>query len=303
MMAESPLSVFSQCPTNLFLFQSTHPSGVRQLRPVAQRVGEAISIHAPQWGATAGLGPDDALAGISIHAPQWGATRRTPGGVQPTEISIHAPQWGATRARRAHNHPSRISIHAPQWGATELDWGTAIGLLISIHAPQWGATAEHAVRPIHGQDFNPRTPVGCDCSRPRSRTGSTDFNPRTPVGCDLVRVDMGFRNPVISIHAPQWGATCANCFGEWTNKIFQSTHPSGVRLKVEARLQGIRPISIHAPQWGATDGAQQEILDLIISIHAPQWGATRAETRRPQTRLISIHAPQWGATRSTDSQS
>lgn len=28
-MAESTLSVFSQCPTNLFLFQSTHPSGVR----------------------------------------------------------------------------------------------------------------------------------------------------------------------------------------------------------------------------------------------------------------------------------
>ncbi len=35
-----------------------------------------ISIHAPQWGATARRLPSADLRVISIHAPQWGATIR-----------------------------------------------------------------------------------------------------------------------------------------------------------------------------------------------------------------------------------
>ena len=79
-------------------FQSTHPSGVR------------LSLYVTGCGKCA----------ISIHAPQWGATRHTylimlptlfqsthPSGVRPfcgttpfifEWISIHAPQWGATRS-------------------------------------------------------------------------------------------------------------------------------------------------------------------------------------------------------------
>ena len=55
----------------------------------------------------------------------------------------------------------------------------------------------------------------------------------------------------ISIHAPQWGATTSlvTCVFCW---IFQSTHPSGVRLGGERSQTVFRSISIHAPQWGAT---------------------------------------------------
>ncbi len=46
-------------------FQSTHPSGVRRTRP-DQRVGaRGISIHAPQWGATARMG----IAFHNMEAP------------------------------------------------------------------------------------------------------------------------------------------------------------------------------------------------------------------------------------------
>ena len=82
-----------------FKFQSTHPSGVRpgpvpatavagyfnprtpvgcDLEMAAKRGDtEAISIHAPQWGATARLGQAGVHRPISIHAPQWGATTIT----------------------------------------------------------------------------------------------------------------------------------------------------------------------------------------------------------------------------------
>ncbi len=122
---------------------------------------------------------------------------------------------------------------------------------------------------------------------------------------------------LISIHAPQWGATR----GRWrrSNAIrFQSTHPSGVRQPFLPRVKMHVEISIHAPQWGAT--IPQDYINRYgrISIHAPQWGATRngvsdAAYRcyfNPRTPVgcddrrqgehhrpgISIHAPQWGAT-------
>ena len=60
---------------------------------------------------------------------------------------------------------------------------------------------------------------------------------------------------------------------------FQSTHPSGVRPVLEGGdAQGLS-ISIHAPQWGATGPDRHQRLTGSISIHAPQWGATGPKTR------------------------
>ena len=56
--------------------------------------------------------------------------------------------------------------------------------------------------------------------------------------------------------------------------IFQSTHPSGVRLPTLSGCGSFHAISIHAPQWGATVHGLGVRVDLVISIHAPQWGAT-----------------------------
>ncbi len=80
--------------------------------------------------------------------------------------------------------------------------------------------------------------------------------------------------------------------------LFQSTHPSGVRLHASGRPHRRELISIHAPQWGATvdsrrfrvqygrfqsthpSGVRHEAGEVVvlgggISIHAPQWGATK----------------------------
>ena len=150
-------------------------------------------------------------------------------------------------------------------------------------------------------NFNPRTPVGCDRVHRRWFARCRYFNPRTPVGCD----------PMVSLPLPEMS-------------IFQSTHPSGVRLARHSppqpymvRFQSTHPsgvrrdlrriellrfeISIHAPQWGATLFGKAKRLVQSISIHAPQWGATGVIAPQGIPLVISIHAPQWGATRSSGS--
>ena len=210
-------------------FQSTHPSGVRlMLRKRTQptsnfnprtpvgcdergfhAVGHfGISIHAPQWGATATswftvssaidfnprtpVGCDTSMVFGSWPTTIFQSTH--PSGVRPGtinvpngsyEISIHAPQWGATtRPTRSCTASFYFNPRTPV-GCDGLQHGWPPGLVsISIHAPQWGATMRQIQRPLLGPDFNPRTPVGCDVRIPRFQ---------------------GYA--AISIHAPQWGAT------------------------------------------------------------------------------------------------
>ena len=93
------------------------------------------------------------------------------------------------------------------------------------------------------------------------------------MGCDLGVITEQRISLIISIHAPQWGATWADDRDAITDK-FQSTHPSGVRLKFGDSNVRRGLISIHAPQWGATLGVMDVGDGSLISIHAPQWGAT-----------------------------
>ena len=167
------------------------------------------------------------------------------------------------------------------------------------------------------RNFNPRTPVGCDCHKSYLFSFPRHFNPRTPVGCDP--------------RASPTGSTAV---------LFQSTHPSGVRLVQQCASFGNGNFNPRTPvgcdgvvglkltlhehfnprtpvgcDHGEADG---RVFD-DISIHAPQWGATFSRMV-PETLLfvfqsthpsgvrpeksavvikpkgISIHAPQWGAT-------
>ena len=211
---------------------------------------------------------------ISIHAPQWGATP----GSKPSVLSvIYFNPRTPVGCDYDHVRPVgglHISIHAPQWGATRSPQGEVVRISdISIHAPQWGATQHTLLRCHHTIDFNPRTPVGCDGKPvtrliPMDRFQSThpsgvrllhtrrrrpcrDFNPRTPVGCDEY-LGLGCSAELISIHAPQWGATPLRQRAGRTLRRFQSTHPSGVRHNTPFSGAITLSISIHAPQWGAT---------------------------------------------------
>ena len=55
-------------------FQSTRPRGARLAHSLTILITSHVSIHAPAWGATAGLGDSGLVQQVSIHAPAWGAT-------------------------------------------------------------------------------------------------------------------------------------------------------------------------------------------------------------------------------------
>ena len=278
-------------------------------------------------------------------------------------ISIHAPQWGATATPSPSLSSFVISIHAPQWGAT-VPYGCVFGVVvISIHAPQWGATRAALEPWARVANFNPRTPVGCDCPAFVTMRRTLIFQSTHPSGVRrhhvgrrrragpisihapqwgaTVDIDVLLLDHLISIHAPQWGATEAAEAFLFMPEIFQSTHPSGVRLDsniaqkfASLSFQSTHPSGVRLNYPGSANG------NVVISIHAPQWGATaisatgkdargdfnprtpvgcdrpeRASLRRrtdfnPRTPVgcdrplrgllygfaISIHAPQWGAT-------
>ena len=126
----------------VYIFQSTHPCGVRLDHPGFISGVKNISIHAPMWGATSSRFHSFAFQPISIHAPMWGATVGTYEFFERRTISIHAPMWGATPTRlRWTIQRNQISIHAPMWGATKIRKRNKPRIGISIHAPMWGATS------------------------------------------------------------------------------------------------------------------------------------------------------------------
>ena len=233
-------------------------------------------------------------------------------GFQSTHPSgVRPASRGADDGRRGDFNP-RTPV-----GCDDLfgDLVSALALFQSTH-PSGVRRRRYDTRP-HSTDFNPRTPVGCDRSQRRDKSHGKHFNPRTPVGCDLILrgdgVEVG-----ISIHAPQWGATrvakivIANC-------LFQSTHPSGVRLRRlhhpnrlrdfnprtpvgcdviciprhcrNRRFQSTHPSGVRLPLTYASCICQ----NVFQSTH-PSGVRPVSSIRVQRPHHISIHAPQWGAT-------
>ena len=90
---------------------------------------------------------------------------------------------------------------------------------------------------------------------------------------------VSYESVLISIHAPQWGATFRRTARHRYRRDFNPRTPVGCDLSAQARYY-VEPISIHAPQWGATKSVELLSRKAGISIHAPQWGATMT---RPST--------------------
>ena len=116
------------------------------------------------------------------------------------------------------------------------------------------------------------------------------FNPRTPVGCDGSGFITG-TTFLISIHAPQWGATSGPS-QILPSKPFQSTHPSGVRLPGAAHVVIDGTISIHAPQWGATSSScSSSNGPPNFNPRTPVGCDPEATGRRPSLRYFNPRTP------------
>ena len=103
-----------------------------------------------------------------------------------------------------------------------------VGTCISIHAPTWGATRRRTLSTVYIK-FQSTHPRGVRHVLQSHSRENKNFNPRTHVGCDEVSPTGIVSSSLISIHAPTWGATKAECSAD-CGAEFQSTHPRGVRL-------------------------------------------------------------------------
>ena len=143
-------------------FQFTHPRGVRH-RPHRRRpLRQAVSIHAPARGATAGQLSLACLAAFQFTHPRGVRhLRGDPLGHAP-RVSIHAPARGATYKAERKDNRGGVSIHAPARGATP------------------GRTPAYP----HMGCFNSRTREGCDIEGLDMGIPQMSFNSRTREGCD-----------------------------------------------------------------------------------------------------------------------
>jgi len=104
---------------------------------------QAVSIHAPAWGATQregrvdieamfqstrprGARLDDVLrdapaALFQSTRPRGARLRTAEEGYNGNDVSIHAPAWGATPQVPFLPPVEFVSIHAPAWGATPIE--------------------------------------------------------------------------------------------------------------------------------------------------------------------------------------
>jgi len=276
------------------LFQSTHPRGVRLPVSAPAGPGRSVSIHAPTWGATQSFLVQDLMQvfqsthprgvrqGIyadfiawemfqSTHprgvrhthiATRWLAYRFNPRthvgcdlfqfiGCLGNDVSIHAPTWGATSALVFALYRQRVSIHAPTWGATHSRGVQLHFMGVSIHAPTWGATLFFVYSlPLLTVSIHAPT-WGATYQQSGHGGLGGSFNPRTHVGCDDFD-QAAFRR----------------------FKMFQSTHPRGVRRM--KRTQRLRQRSFNPRTHVGCDYLPTYLsYTENVSIHAPTWGATR----------------------------
>ena len=217
------------CP---LLFQSTHPRGVRPEQTAREPHGQAVSIHAPAWGATTRSSRPCwiCLAFQSTHPRGvrpvlfvrriWRAVRfqsTHPRGVRLIRryfpSSIREFQSTHPRGVRPHYHAilfnvHPVSIHAPAWGATLARKQKLPANLVSIHAPAWGATSR--CHPGQGAAWavSIHAPAwGATIVFNVQFISQIGFNPRTRVGCDTIHGAEFRIARLVSIHAPAWGAT------------------------------------------------------------------------------------------------
>ncbi len=186
-------------------FQSTPPHGGRPGVGVDGHRGEAVSIHAPAWGATSRRQEDrESHCGFNPR-PRMGGDSHKPHQVRRTSRFNPRPRMGGDLGVFATvGRDVRVSIHAPAWGATRLSWTTGprrefqstpphggrlhqrgrqrLGQHVSIHAPAWGATMWE--RPVGEETkrFNPRPRMGGDESPRGRRLRNPRFQSTPPHG-------------------------------------------------------------------------------------------------------------------------
>ena len=166
-------------------------------------------------------------------------------------VSIHAPTRGATSNVFDCSKDDLVSIHAPTRGATCAVLDKVGFTQVSIHAPTRGATCQPgASQGVHLVSIHAPT---------RGATG---------------KKNQWTDGTFVSIHAPTRGATSNSAVSSMTERMFQSTHPHGVRHMTDKDFKYICSFN---PRTHTGCDVREVIAPgavTKVSIHAPTRGAT-----------------------------
>ena len=135
---------------------------------------------------------------------------------------------GVRQESRPGGAIQEISIHAPQWGATRgfIRWDL-IKIFQSTHPS--GVRLLSLSRRRISEQFQSTHPSGVRLAPALGTRANPVISIHAPQWGATGLLFVGHAQPLISIHAPQWGATGIELPRKPQRKQFQSTHPSGVR--------------------------------------------------------------------------
>ena len=152
------------------------------------------------------------------------------------------------------------------------------------------ATLLHTLRFL----FQSTHPYRVRQEREEVSTHEDSFNPRTHTGCDADEV-ASVKAKEVSIHAPIQGATSVEA-REFTDELFQSTHPYRVRRDDQLLLDLTDDVSIHAPIQGATYINKSFFGNSFCFNPRTHTGCDYLDSSLSEIHQVSIHAPIQGAT-------
>ena len=192
-----------------WLFQSTHPHGVRRDHRHQQHAVKMFQSTHPHGGRRRYL-----ITNVFFLVFQ----STHPHGVRREDATPTTMNWQSFNPRTLTGcdrkkipGPSKQRSFNPRTltGCDSTGHYQQCRRDVSIHAPSRGATISVHWLMYTAYCFNPRTLTGCDGCWRGWRRRKARFNPRTLTGCDLfgtVETDIDIH---VSIHAPSRGATAS----------------------------------------------------------------------------------------------
>ena len=210
---------------NYITFQFTRPHGTRPKTVKCPKDNSGFNSRA-RMGRDAACACAFSLSLFQFTRPH-GARQLSVTKTGSIYVSIHAPAWGATSAMAIFTAMKTFQFTRPHGARPGEVRFKQMWFPVSIHAPAWGATRVPPLPPTPPR-FNSRARMGRDTPFMQASIRQSRFNSRARMGRDNAE-ERGDGLPLVSIHAPAWGAT-----------------------GVDALLQVHEHVSIHAPAWGAT---------------------------------------------------
>mgnify|MGYP003962240501 CR=1 FL=1 len=141
---------------------------------------QAVSIHAPAWGATLLIPKASRLEGFQSTPPHGGRPSNIERAIRISMFQSTPPHGGRRKPPGRCGPVWRFNPR-PRMGGDHISLSSSTLSIVSIHAPAWGATT-YVARTIHmNSRFNPRPRMGGDV-RPRRIQRKSEFQSTPPHG-------------------------------------------------------------------------------------------------------------------------